>query len=401
MLSMQNINLTIIPSVPIWVDGNTLVFDRKFYDGILMYQNAWPGSITCLCYKDEGNSPPFDVVRKTREDLLFDVRLMKTATIVDTKHLKGADIVMASGDAHDQLHVSALCRQLRIPCVYVIEYTPQTRFQIVAIEYQNLIRRFRKNLFLWKSERKRIAAFVLAEGLQCNGSASYEHYFSHPNRLLYFDTRTRHDSLITDKDLSARLSHLSKGNLIRLAFSGRLIGMKGADHLIFVAQGLRDRRVEFHLNIYGTGGLEEKMRRDIQQLQLNDHVSMLGSVDFESHLIPEIKATVDLYVMLHRQSDPSCTYLETLTCGIPIVGYDNTAFTGILKMADVGLSVPMDDINGVVSAIERMAADRQQLAQKSQTAATFARSHSFEHTFETRVQHLLSTLQTHSTMQSK
>jgi glycosyltransferase involved in cell wall biosynthesis len=314
---------------------------------------------------------------------------------VEAGHLKDADIVMASGDAHDQLHVSTVCRQLRIPCVYVIEYIPKTRYQIVAIESKNRLRRWRQNLFLWQNERRRKVAFELAASLQCNGTAANEHYLSHPNRLLYFDTRTRRGSLISDSELSARLNHLYQGKPIRLAFSGRLIGMKGADHLIFMAHELRGQGVDFHLTIYGSGELEEKMRRDIQHLQLNDHVSMLGSVDFDSHLIPEIKSSVDLYVMLHRQSDPSCTYLETLACGIPIVGYDNKAFTGILAMADVGLSAPMDDIKGVVSAVKRLAADRQQLAQNSRTAATFARSHSFEDTFNARVQHLQSVLQAH------
>ena len=171
--------------------------------------------------------------------------------------------------------------------------------------------------------------------------------------------------------------------------------MKGADHLISVAHGLREQGIDFHLNIYGTGEMEEKIQMDIQNLQLNNHVTMHGSVDFDSHLIPEIKSSVDLYVMLHRQSDPSCTYLETLACGIPIVGYDNKALTGILKRADVGFSVPMDDIKGVISTIKRLSSNRQMLNMQSRSAAIFASTHSFEDTFNARVQHLQSVLKAH------
>ena len=166
--------------------------------------------------------------------------------------------------------------------------------------------------------------------------------------------------------------------------------MKGADHLVRVAAGLRDRGVAFHLTVYGAGDLESRMKRDIQEQQLQHMVDMPGAVDFYERLIPEIKSNIDLYVMLHRQSDPSCTYLETLSCGIPIVGYDNKAFAGILEMADVGCNVAMDDVAGVVEAIQQLDANRGVLAKKSRTAAEFSRRHSFEDTFQHRVDHLLS-----------
>ena len=93
--------------------------------------------------------------------------------------------------------------------------------------------------------------------------------------------------------------------------------------------------------------------------------------------------------MLHRQSDPSCTYLETLSCGIPIVGYDNRALGGLLRAADVGESVPIDDIDGVVDALTRLDADRSAVARMSRAALAFARGHAFEDTFQRRVDHLV------------
>jgi len=385
---MSDQRLTIIPSVPVWWEQGTLVFDRKFYDGILMYVKAWPGAITCLCKRSSGASPAYDVVRKHPHELAFELQWVDPSLGVQIAQLQGAAVVMASADAFDQLHVSTLCRQLGIPCVYVIEYIPETRYQIVAIEARNVLNRLSGNLFVWRTERRRKKAFAAAAGLQCNGVAAFHHYEQCKNSLLYFDTRTRRASLISERDLSSRLSHVSAGLPLRLAFSGRLIGMKGADHLVRVAGGLRDRGIDFHLTIYGAGDMELQMRQDVQRLQLNAHVSMPGSVDFDTRLMPEIKSSVDLYLMLHRQSDPSCTYLETLACGIPIVGYDNKAFTGILDRAAVGERVAMDDIDGVVSAVERLHADRTLLAHQSRIAADFSRTHSFEDTFSARVAHL-------------
>jgi len=118
---MSSKRLTIIPSVPIWTDQDNLVFDRKFYDGILMYVHAWSGPVTCLCHQAKSIPPSFDVVRKTSQALPFDVKLMGTSGRVEAEHLQDAAIVMASADDFKQLHVSALCRQRGIPCVYVID----------------------------------------------------------------------------------------------------------------------------------------------------------------------------------------------------------------------------------------------------------------------------------------
>jgi glycosyltransferase involved in cell wall biosynthesis len=376
----------------VWLEHGTLVFDRKFYDGILMYVSAWSGSVHCLCQRALSPVPGHDVVRKQRHELPFHVQLLEAGVGVHSEHLLGSSIVLASADAFDQLHISALCRQLGIACVYVIEYIPETRYQIVALEAQSTLQRWKQSLFVWRTEKKRQRAFALADGLQCNGVAAHAHYQDARNSLLYFDTRTRRNSLISAPDLDTRLRQVAAGKPLRLAFSGRLIGMKGADHLIRVASGLRARGLDFHLTIYGAGELETSMRQEVQRLHLQNLVSMPGSVDFDTRLIPEIKAGVDLYLMLHRQSDPSCTYLETLACGIPIVGYANQAFTGILDRAAVGVRVPMDDVAGVVSAIERLDADRALLERQSRCAAEFALAHSFEDTFAARIAHLRRTL---------
>ena len=381
--------LRIIPSVPVWTDGEHIVFDRKFYDGLLLYVESWPGRVSCVVRRTTDALPAFGAVRKAPEELPFDVRLLDRDERVRAEHLAGAAVVLAAADDFDQLHVSALCRGLGIKCAYVIEYIPETRHQIVAIEAPGLLTRLRRDLFVRQTERRRRKAFELADGIQANGTAAYDEYRKFSDCMLYFDTRMGREAMISDAALSRCLEASAAGGPLRLAFSGRLTGMKGADHLVRVAAGLRDEGVPFHLTIYGTGDLESRMKADIRALALEQRVTMRGAVDFNEVLVPEIKSSVDAYVMLHRQGDPSCTYLETLSCGIPIVGYANKAFSGILEMADAGCSVPMDDVAGIVAAIRRLDADRALLSHKARIAAAFARRHSFEDTFRNRVDHLL------------
>ena len=386
---MTDLHLTIVPSVPVWVDGDAYVFDRKFHDGLLSYVRRWPGRVGCVARRAGGPLPAFGAIRVERRALPFGLELIAADETVGARHLAGTSIVLAAADDATQLHLSGLCRRLGVRCVYVIEYIAETRYQINAIEAPSRLVRLRRDLYLWRRERSRRAALRICDGIQANGVPAHEAYRRHTGSHLYFDTRTGHDALVTDAELDSRLATLEERRPLRLAFSGRLIAMKGADHLPRVASRLRERGVDCRWTVYGTGESEAAMRAEVSALGLAAIFDLPGAVDFDGRLIPEIKARTDLYVMLHRQSDPSCTYLETLACGIPIVGYGNRALKGILELADVGTAVAIDDIDAVVDAIAWLDGNRQRLAVQSRAAAAFARSHTFEDTFQRRVDHLL------------
>lgn len=384
--------LTIIPSVPVWKKGETLCFDRKFYDGIVLYTKFWPGPLTLVMALNSGELPDFGVVEARPGELLFTCIVLKENELVGGEHIAGANIVLASADAHDQLHLATLCREKGIKCVYVIEYIPETRHQIIALDAPNPAVQLRQNLFLRSSERKRVQAFELCDGLQCNGTPAYHEYRQIPNRLLYFDTRVSKEQIIGDDQLETRLATLKNKKPLRLAFSGRLVAMKGADHLVQLALKLKNLNLQFHFSIYGAGDREEEMKRFVEQNDLGEQVTMRGAVDFHRQLLPELQEKVDLFVALHRQSDPSCTYLETLSCGVPIIGYRNRAFGGILDLADVGWGVQPDDFDAVARLLLRLDFARGEIAEKSMMAVQFGRLHDFDTTFKSRIDHLLSTL---------
>lgn len=384
----EEFGLTLLPSAPVWKAGDALVFDRKFYDGMLMHQGLWKGPLTCVAVRSTGPLPAFGTIEKKPDDLPFRVVTRGPGEPIRSEHLRGSAVVLASGDSFDQFHVASLCRSLGARCVYAIEYIPETRRQILELETPNPILRLRRRFFLWNCERRRRAAFAACHALQSNGTAAHAEYSFVADNLLYFDTRVYRKDLIDDDALGRRLQHLDRKLPLRLAFSGRLIAIKGADHLLAVARGLRARNVAFQLVIYGAGDLEEGMRREIRRDGLEGVVSMPGAVGFYERLLPETKASVDLFVCLHRQSDPSCSYLETLSCGVPIVGYANRAFQGILERSGAGWSAPLGDVAGIVEAIARLDGRREEIAEKSRQAIAFARQHDFETTFRNRMDHL-------------
>jgi glycosyltransferase involved in cell wall biosynthesis len=391
-LTLPNPSLTIIPSVPVWQQDNRLRFDRKFYDGLVLYTRYWPGPVTCIMAASQLKLPDFGIIEKTALELPFTCIILGEHEPVRAEHIRNADIVMASADAHNQLHIASLCKDNGVRCVYVIEYIPETRHQIADLDARNFMERVRLHHFLRISERKRRIAFEQCDGLQSNGTPAFNEYRDAPNRLLYFDTRVSKELIVTDNQLEKRLATLSDQRPLRLAFSGRLVAMKGAEHLVRLALRLKTSGTDFRLTIYGTGEQQEMMKHFIQEHSLEQEVQMPGAVDFQRQLLPDMKSRVDLFIALHRQSDPSCTYLETLSCGVPIVGYRNRAFAGILDIADVGWGVTADDIDAVASTIGHLDRNRDEIASKARNSAAFGRLHDFETTFRNRIDHLLTTV---------
>jgi colanic acid/amylovoran biosynthesis glycosyltransferase len=389
---MRQPHLVITPSVTAWKTRNALIFDRKFYDGMLLYVQKWPGKITCIMSISSAKLPEFGTATINNSDLPFTCITLDHNELIAAHHLQGASIVLASGDSDNQLHLSKICSKENIKCVYIIEYIPETRYQIASMSTNNPVVKLRRLLYIWGKERKRVAAFTLCDGLQSNGTPAHIEYNYVNNNFLYFDTRVFEKQIIENENLQQRFYYLSGNKPLRLAFSGRLIRMKGADHLVKLALKLKQLNTPFQLRIYGTGDIDSEMKDFISKHHLENDISMLGAVDFYGTLLPELKQSVDLFVCLHRQSDPSCTYLETLSCGVPIVGYKNRAFAGLLEIADIGWGVDLNDVDGICKVITHLNIDRTELVEKSRNSAVFAGNHDFDSTFQRRIDHLLSTV---------
>lgn len=137
-------HLLVIPSVPVWLQDNTFIFDRKFYDGMALYAQKWPGKVSSLMSTTTALLPDFGIIKKTEKELPFRCLTIEAEELIGEEHLKGASIVLASGDAYNQLHISNLCRKMKIKCVYVIEYIPETRYQIASLSTNNPLVKLRR-----------------------------------------------------------------------------------------------------------------------------------------------------------------------------------------------------------------------------------------------------------------
>lgn len=387
--------LAILPSLrAIRLDDDRLVLSRRFVAGMQAFQRFWDGRVMCIIepappstletnldrtlsgdnYEVDPAELPFELVVLDFQDRRFATELAR------------ADVASAAV-YYRHNHVSAVGRKVGTAVVYASEYTLRTRLQIARADIKSPVRLAKRVAWELNQERLHRESLRLAQGLHANGVPTFEVYRDlTPNSMLYFDGRLSDDMLIDKRVLEARIHGLLGGRPLRLAWHGRLNRMKGSDQLVLVGKHLRQLGVDFTLEIFGGGVLEDELRETIQREQLQDHVKLMGFWDFKA-LAEYTQQNHDLWVCCHPQGDPSGAYLETLGNGLPIVGYANEALAGILSRVNAGRVVPIYHAESLAKLIRDVSRKRRQLAEWARTGVSFARNHTFDKSFERRIQH--------------
>lgn len=367
------------------VGDHSIIITRKFVEGMARYAELWDGPVSCVAREEHEVTDNLDNIQVRLKDLPFKVEFLRPGGRWE-EHLGDAALVLVTLSQHFT-HLTDWCAARNVPLVFVSELTWRTRLQIARTTESNPLKLARKSSFTLQEELRNRRAVAAAAGIQCNGTPTFRAYqVVSPDALLYFDSRTTNAMVASEEGVRERLMR-APGARLRLAFSGRLLAIKGVDHLVPVAAALRQLGVDFSLRIFGAGAEEANIRAAIDHHQLADRVKLEGTLDFATQLTPLIRSEIDLFVCCHRQGDPSCTYLETMSCGVPVVGYANEALAGVLEHADAGLAVPMDNVDRLASAIASIAGNLPGLERWSLNALRFAQAHTFEKTFERRMAH--------------
>lgn len=384
------LNLTILQTLPAKrLPNNQVLLTRKLIEAVEKVQNLWPGSLTIFMEETHQENDNLDKKVFKFDELPFKLELISFDTITAEKLRNQTSLVLATV-GYRQNHISQVCREAGVSCIYVSEYTLKTRKQIAAVENpNNPLRRFWRSRWEEAQEWKQQQAIKLASGLQCNGTPTYEVYRTlNPNTILFFDTRITEDMLATFDDIERRTRDRDKTMPIRLVFSGRLNRMKGANHLLDVALELRRLAIPFELFISGAGELEKSMHQRIADEGLGDCVKMMGLPDFKTIFFPFVKANIDLFVCCHPQGDPSCTYIETMSCGVPIVGYANEAFEGMVEQSKAGWLVEINQPKLLAKKIAELSRQRNEIKAMSFKSLEFAKERTFDKTFKARIEHM-------------
>jgi colanic acid/amylovoran biosynthesis glycosyltransferase len=139
---------------------------------------------------------------------------------------------------------------------------------------------------------------------------------------------------------------------------GRLIAKKGFVDLLRACRLLMERGKSFRCEIIGEGPLEQELRKEIAQFDLQDFVELPGAKP--QHEIREHLAAATAFV-LPSVIDPDggmdnlpTVIMEAMAAGLPVV---STSVGGIPEMVienETGFLEPPGDIAALAVSIERL-----------------------------------------------
>ena len=165
-----------------------------------------------------------------------------------------------------------------------------------------------------------------------------------------------------------------------LLSAGRLIPLKGHLRLIEMMPALRDSAPGTKLYIAGSGPEEAKLRNKIAELQLQDAVYLVGSLERE-HLL-ELYRSCDVFVLPSEHEAFPHVLLEAMAEGLVPVAYAVGGVPEIIADNVNGLLVPVNQTVHFQKAISALLSDPKHRAQLSIRAKERSRDFNWNDTLE-------------------
>jgi L-malate glycosyltransferase len=142
---------------------------------------------------------------------------------------------------------------------------------------------------------------------------------------------------------------LAPGRLHAIAV-GRLTRVKGLEFAIEALRVLPDDH-PWHLDIVGTGGLEDELRGLAARLRVSDCVTFHGfRRDAEA-----LMAAADVLLMPSLHEGLPYTLLEAMSLGLPVIASGVGGLAEVLRHEETGLLVPVGGVQELAVALTRLA----------------------------------------------
>lgn len=371
------------------VGTRSIVIDRKFHVGMLEYARRLDRPLACLVPRllPHERREAIDHVEVPLDRLAYRVHVVPS-TRVDrevrgiVEHVIGGSALVYVGTGGPfNLSVAERCRARGIPYVLMSENTLRNEIEIMRSATRSDLRRLVREATLRLLHRRKLRAVAGCAELHANGYPTFAELGpSSRSTLLYFDTRALEADVVSEAAIQERLASLG-ARPPRLLFSGRYHPIKGVVDVIRVGLELDRRGLNFRLDLYGKGPLKDEMVAAARAS--HGKIAVHDAVPYRPDLV-EATRGVDLAVICHPQGDPSCTYLETFACGVPIAGYANEMWTALCRESGGGRVVRTGDHRALATAIEELLRDREELRNASLNARRFAAANTMEKTWDRR-----------------
>lgn len=129
---------------------------------------------------------------------------------------------------------------------------------------------------------------------------------------------------------------------------GRLEDQKGFDILIDCWKRVAEKHPDWHLDIYGEGPYHYDLQQQIDQLQLNEQITLCGRCNNIMEVYPEYS----LHIMSSRYEGQPMTLIEAQACGLASVVFNfKFGASDIVRNGHNGIIVPQGDSKAFCEAL--------------------------------------------------
>ncbi|MFO8236042.1 MAG: glycosyltransferase [Bacteroidales bacterium] len=153
---------------------------------------------------------------------------------------------------------------------------------------------------------------------------------------------------LSDLSFDTKCSKPDHQKEIVLGNAGRLEKQKNQEFLIDLVVRLRQKGYPLILKIAGTGRLEDKLKKAIENRGLNAYVELTGF----SENISSFLESVDIFVLSSLWEGFGYVLVEAHACGKPVVAFDVSSNPEIVNNNEDGILVPVNDLEGFADAVE-------------------------------------------------
>jgi glycosyltransferase involved in cell wall biosynthesis len=138
----------------------------------------------------------------------------------------------------------------------------------------------------------------------------------------------------------------------------QVIERKGHSRLFSVLPELARELPQVRVLCFGRGPLEQRLKAELVDRGLTQHVSFAG---FRSDL-PELLPGLDVLAHPASREGLGVALLEAASAGVPVVACDAGGVPDVVDHGHTGLLVPVDDVGALRAALARLLHDRAERA---------------------------------------